>query len=65
MSNWMKNKIISLRLITSECSQNRAETVVAVRIAIRVVEIEGASIGPVVEIASTYEPRIARVGVIA
>ncbi len=52
-------KIISLRLIVSECSQNRTKTVVAVRATVRVVEVEGTSIGAIVPIATAYEPRIA------
>jgi len=52
-------KIISLRLIVSECSEDRTKPVVAVRIAIRVVEIESASTHAIVPIAATIEPWIA------
>ena len=52
-------KIISLRLIVSECSEDRAEAVVAVHTTIRAVESEGASTPAIVPIATTVEPRIA------
>ena len=52
-------KIISLWLIVSECSEDRPKTVVAVRTAIRAVEIEGASTPAIVLIAATIEPWIA------
>ena len=52
-------KIISLRLIVSECSEDRTEPVVAVHTTIRVVEVEGASTPAIVPIATTVEPRIA------
>jgi hypothetical protein len=52
-------KIISLRLIVSECSEERPKTVVAVRAAIRVVEVEGASTPAIVPIAATIEPWLA------
>ena len=52
-------KIISLRLIVSECSEDRAEAVVAVHTTIRAVEIEGASTPAIVPIAATIEPWIA------
>ena len=52
-------KIISLRLIVSECSENGTEPVVAVHTTIRAVEIEGASTPAIVPIAATIEPWIA------
>ena len=51
--------VISLWLIVSECSEDRAEAVVAVHTTIRAVEIEGASTPAIVPIAATIEPWIA------
>ena len=51
--------VISLWLIVSECSENGTEPVVAVRATVRVVEVEGTSIGAIVPIATAYEPWIA------
>lgn len=60
MSNGMK-KFISLSSHYIRVLKHRTKTVVAVRIAIRVVEIEGTRIRSVIVIAPTFEPRIASV----
>lgn len=54
-------KFISLSSHYIRVLKHRTKTVVAVRIAIRVVEIEGTRIRSVIVIAPTFEPRIASV----
>ncbi len=51
-------------LCKSKCSlkrQNRTKTIVAIRITIRVIEIEHTGIRAIIVIASTNEERIARI----